>query len=412
MAIDAACCRCRDWFVLEPKGAGFAREYVGLCPKCSGEVGDLDNKLAGLKRRLRSLNEDAQGWRRTLNGASSGGDAARDRIWGFRGSAFNFFHAVGKVALAAEGLSIPDGQGMAVSGGGRSSAKDPLDLGSFKKALSKGVWPPKGLSKRPWTTPRGGVGAVASEKANPNKRGKITSLHSHITAYNGEWDSFHDAVYNRREIPILSPAPPGHRSNKGGFDHVTGMRRGRNRKQLTLYFYDASTSTIGNFKKPVSTVPARWKNRLKAAVNKWRAKNRQALKKQVLEALKHDRVVSRQVNVDYRPQPRPTGWPKMTVLSRGRPIRPRGPASFSTARFGSAVDKFGKVFDIAEALMDFARAAETLSDDMGEYFVSRREAADWQKLLDDIDRRIEEASKEIACLQGEKTNRETKAAHV
>src|SRR4051812_13784302 len=98
---DAGCCYCGRFFKVSDKGSGFDRNYVGLCPDCKKEFGDVDGALDKLRGQLRGLNDAAKLTLDRLKEALDKRDKARDGIFGIDGSAVKVFKSLMK--FAAEG---------------------------------------------------------------------------------------------------------------------------------------------------------------------------------------------------------------------------------------------------------------------------------------------------------------------
>src|SRR5258705_12798532 len=98
---DAACCYCGKFFKLSDKGVGFDRNYIGMCPDCKKEFGDVDTALDKLRGQLRGLADAAKLTLDKLKTALDERDKARDGIYGTKGSAVAFFKSLMK--FAAEG---------------------------------------------------------------------------------------------------------------------------------------------------------------------------------------------------------------------------------------------------------------------------------------------------------------------
>jgi hypothetical protein len=100
--VHAACCRCASFFVVEPTGAGFLRHHIGFCPRCTSEMGgSAEAYLEQLRGKNRGLTDAAQLTLAQLRQAIRQRDAARDSIYGTKGSATKFFTSL--INLASEG---------------------------------------------------------------------------------------------------------------------------------------------------------------------------------------------------------------------------------------------------------------------------------------------------------------------
>jgi len=100
---NAICCYCGKFFKLSDKGAGLARNYVGMCDDCKREIGDVDKYLDKMRGELRGLADAAKLTLDKLKQALDERDKARDGIYGIKGTAVGFFKSLMKFAADGTG---------------------------------------------------------------------------------------------------------------------------------------------------------------------------------------------------------------------------------------------------------------------------------------------------------------------
>jgi len=377
----AACCRCGDWFVLSEQGFGFNRNYIGICPKCSGEVGDLDTAINGMTGRLHALAEEARETRRSFNGAVERRDNAWNSMWGLHGSATGFFAAMGAVALAGKAFETPSASSRVPDWPDANPNTSFADVATEIAGLAFDNFDPATHTNVPFGSPDLPVVATARPGSND---GIETSLHTHIRASNAEYLAYDDAIFNRNEIHVEGPG----RINEAGPDFITATRNDHG--DLFIHVNDSKMSRTGNF--PDGRMPDRWQTWVDDNLEQAIAHHPDpSIREDLLDAYDHNRFGYRQANVNYSPAP--DGQGRVTWV---------GDSSADAARVAGNVMKG---VALAGALINYAKATDRLCDNVGNYWVAGKEAEEWQKLLDKIDQQIDETNKKLDCLRNEQENR-------
>ena len=125
------------------------------------------------------------------------------------------------------------------------------------------------------------------------RAGTARSVVTSIRASVGEAEAYKAALL-RGEVGLQRPLP----ANVVGPDFITAMR-GRGGR-WTIFLNDAKLTTTGRFPTPATSIPVRWGNDLRGALQRLDLGD-EVLEAQIRQAYSDGRVMLRQINLDYSP---------------------------------------------------------------------------------------------------------------